>query len=313
MASDDARSALDQARETGTEMKHWDLLLEWMTHLGSGAWGAFRETVAELANDDSDLEQALFRSLRITLSDLGHVDFFVDGSRRWHVLHPALVRLPGSDEHLFVGGRTRSLLEQLHTAFASSATVTVSEVIPGLSRVHLVGDSDALAAAAEGIGLEYVANAAARLSVGLPSIRSLLEAGHFTQEPINWSVRSWSFQDEEWVNEKLERTVREYSNRHGVRRYLVHVGKSGVREIEKRASVYCAALVRGARIVRYSYEDKSLRVPRWAPLPETYARAACLASGRLGAIKGDDIRFENVDLRVASALLVGLGQGFPMP
>jgi hypothetical protein len=54
-------------------MRKWDLLLEWMTHLGSGAWEAFRGAVAELADDDVD-DQRLVRTLRITLSDLGHVE-----------------------------------------------------------------------------------------------------------------------------------------------------------------------------------------------------------------------------------------------
>ncbi|WP_434425944.1 hypothetical protein [Nannocystis pusilla] len=295
-------------------MNNWDLLLEWMTHVGSGAWGAFREAVVELANDSGALdEQALLRTLRIALSDLGHVDFFVGGSRRWRVLRPALVGFAGAAQHLLVGGRTRLLTERFCTTVASRATVTVAEIIPGLSRVHVVGDPDVLATAATVVGVEYIPDAAAKLSAGLPLIRSLLETGKPTQEPINWSVRSWSFQDEKWVNDKLKRTVREYSNRHGVRRYMVHAGKLGLLEIEKRASFYCAAVVRGARIVRYSHKDKSLRAPLWAPLPEVYARAACLASGRLGVIDGSDILFENVDPRVASTMFIGLGQDFPIP
>ena len=106
-----------------------------MTHLGSGAWGTFREAVAELANSKSDpeeQEQALYRTLRIALSDLGHVNFFVEGSRRWHVLRPALVALAEPIEHLFVGGRTRSLVDRLTAAaMAVGAAVTVDESFPG--------------------------------------------------------------------------------------------------------------------------------------------------------------------------------------
>ncbi len=292
----------------------WDLLLEWMTNLGSGAWEGFREAVVELGSDEiAHDELALLRTLRITLSDLGHADFFVSGSRRWHTLRPAVVGLAGPTEHLFVGARTRSLIEQLCTAVAPRAKVTLTEIIPGLSRVYIVGDPGVLAAAAKGIGVEYVPNVAAMLSTRLRSIRSLLEGAQLAEEPINWSVRSWSFQDEKWVNERLERTVREYSNRYGVRRYMVHAGRSGLREIEKRASLYCAAHMRGARIIHYSHEDGSLRVPRWAPLPGAYARAACLSSGWLGTVTGDSVVFEKVDPGVAASLLVGLGQGFAMP
>lgn len=294
-------------------MKKWDLLLEWMTHLGSGAWGAFRETVEELAGDQDPLdEQARVRTLRIAFSDLGHVDFFVEGARRWRVLRPALVGLSQGREHLFVGGRTRSILERLLGAVPSNIAVTTSEPIPGLTRVHVAGERKAVAGLAGSLGIEYVANAAAILSARLPSIRTVLDAAQPTQEPINWSVRSWSFQDEKWTNERLDRTVREYSNRHGVSRYLVHAGKTGLREIEKRASMYCAAYVRDARIVTYWHDEGLLRVPIWAPLPEVYARAACLAGGRPGTVSKGEILFESVDPRVASMLLVGLGQGFPM-
>lgn len=294
---------------------NWDLLLEWMTHLGSGAWGAFRGAVAELANDEGDLdEQGLYRTLRIALSDLGHVDFFVGGSRRWHVLRPALVGLAGSSEHLLVGGRTRSLVDRLAAAaVASRADVNLAPIIPGLSGVQVVGDPDALRAVAEGVGVEYLPNAGALLSAGLRSIRSSMETAELALEPVNWLVRSWSFQQKRWVAAKLDRTVREYSNRYGVRRHFVHLGRAGLREVEKRSSFYCAALLRNARVVRYCHEDRSLHVPRWAPLPEGYARAACLAGGRLGTVRGDEIVFEKVNPCVASTLLVGLGQGFPMP
>jgi hypothetical protein len=291
----------------------WDLLLEWMTHLGSGAWASFREAVAELATEDDELdEDARSRMLRITLSDLGHADFFVGGSRRWEVLRPALVGLSGRSEHLFVGGRTRSLFERLRQAAASSrVTLTVDDVIPGLRLVHLAGEPEAIRDVAEVTGVPYVPHAAARLSTLLTSARSSIERAQAREEPINWTVRSWSFQDQIWVPGKLEHTVREYSNRHGARRYLVHVDRAGLREVEKRTSFYCAALARGARIVRYSPENGSLHVPVWAPLPGAYARTACLASGRLGSVRDRHIVFENIDAGIASTLLVALGQGFP--
>ncbi|MDC0682626.1 hypothetical protein [Sorangium atrum] len=295
-------------------MKTWDLLLEWMTHLGSGAWGAFREAVEELTGDQDPLDaQSRVRTLRIAFSDLSHVDFFVEGSRRWRMLRPALVGLSQNREHLFVGGRTRSIMDRLCGAGSSNVMVTTAEPIAGLTRVHVTGAREAVAGLAESLGIEYVANAAAILSTRLPPIRAMVDAGQPAQEPINWSVRSWSFQDEKWVNERLDRTVREYSNRQGVRRYLVHAGKTGMREIEKRASIYCAAYVRGARIVNYSHDEGRLRVPTWAPLPAIYARAACLAGGRPSAASEGEILFESVDPRIASMLLVGLGQGVPMP
>jgi hypothetical protein len=311
MARTDGDSTLDKTYPAEAAMKEWDLLLEWMTHLGSGAWGAFREAVAELASTDAD-DEAIIRTLRIALSDLGHVDFFVDGTRRWRVMRPALVGF-SEGTYLFVGGRTRSLLDRLREAVASHCIFEVTENISGLSHVRVAGNPEVLSAVAARIGVEYVADAAASLSARLPSVRKVLEASKPAQEPINWSVRSWSFEENRWVNDRLERTVREYRSRHGDMRYLLHAGKPGLLDIDKRTSVYCAALVRGARIVRYCRQNKRLHVPTWAPLPEIYARTACIAGGQLSKLANGEILFENVEPHLASTLLVGLGQGFPMP
>ena len=43
--------------------------------------------------------------------------------------------------------------------------------------------------------------------------------------------------------------------------------------------MYCAALIRRERIVKYSHTEQTLRVPGWAPIPAEHARAACLARG----------------------------------
>jgi hypothetical protein len=293
-------------------MKAWDLLLEWMTHVGTGSWGAFRDAVAELSNEEID-EQSLLRTLRIALSDLGHVNFFVGGSRRWRVLRPALVELATDGMHLLAGGRTRGLLEQLVRSLERHAEVRVTDCIPGLSSVHVVGDSRSLATVASSIDIEYVADSSATLAARLPSIRNVLGTSRSVEEPINWSVRSWSFEERRWVGCALQRTVREYRNRHDVKRYIVHTGKSDLREIEKRASIYCAALLRREKIISYTPDAQQIRVPRWAPLPGNYARVACLCAGRLGALTNDEIVFQDVEPRVASMLLVGLGQGLLIP
>lgn len=293
-------------------MRKWDLLLEWMTHLGSGTWSGFREAVFELTRSEAD-EGRSTRMLRAVFSDLGHADFFVDGSRRWRVLQPALVGLSDRNNYLFVGGRTRRLLERLCSALSSSAAVTLTEDLPGLSQVRVVGDPQFIAAVAEVEGVQHVPDSAARMCASLPSIKNLLDSAAPALEPINWSARYWSFKEERWTNDKQQQTVREYSNRYGVRRYFADLGRAGLIEVDRRTAIYCAALAKGTRIAKYGENGPRLRVPRWAPLPELYARVACLASGRHSAVTDQGIVYENVDPSIASNLLVSLGQGFPMP
>jgi hypothetical protein len=313
-APDDG-GTVPKTRDAPESTVNCDLLLEWMTHTGSGAWGAFRDAACELSQvDDVDEAHALFRNLRIAFSDLGHVDFFIDGSRRWRVLRPALVGLTASDEHILVGGRTRSLVEKLSAAVQRlGARMSVTEEAPGLSRICVAGGPAAVRRCAAETGTEYVPAASAFLASRLSSLRHMIDTAPEVPEPINWTVRSWSFADENWVADRLPRTVREYSNRYGARRYMLHLGRSGLRELDKREATYGAALVSGIQLARYSRERGRLRVPRWAPLPDAYARAASLGGGQLAIALGAELVFESVDPVVGSMLLISLGQGFPMP
>jgi hypothetical protein len=225
------------------------------------------------------------------------------------------VLVGNSTSHLLIGGRTVSLTGSLvEAAEAIGAVVRMGESVPDLSEVRIDGDPAGLQRLAEKLGLQYLPSAAAGLAARLPLLRHTLKAAALAEEPINWAVRSWCFRTAAWVPERLDRTVREYSSRHGVRRYLVGVDRRHTfREIDKRAALYCAALVKNERIVDYTYGDRTLRVPIWAPLPEEHARIACLATGSLASVETGKFVFKNLDPRIAAALLVSLGQGFPMP
>lgn len=292
------------------------LLLEWMTHMGSGTWGAFRNAVDELYGNMGDRDdQAQYRQLRVALSDLGHADFFVDGSRRWQVRRPALVGLAGSEtRHMLSGGRTSDLASRVADAAAAVGASVRSDVVLGLPQTYLDGERLRLKQVAIDLGLEYLPNASAALAGQLPHVRDTFDAAREVAEPVNWSVRSWCFRVADWVPERRDRTVREYTNRYGVRRYLVGGGRRRpLREVEKRSAIYCAAMLRNQRLASYSYDTWELRVPVWAPPPEQHARAACLAGGTLPLVEAGNFVFANVDPRIAAALLVSLGQGFPVP
>jgi len=292
------------------------LLLEWMTHLGSGTWGAFRNAVDELyGNSGEGDEHAQYRQLRVALSDLGHADFFVDGSRRWQVRRPALVGLAGSEtRHMLTGGRTSELAGRVADAAAAVGVSVRTGVVLGLPQTYLDGESFLLTQIAAELGLEYLRNASAVLAAQLPRLRDTYCAAREASEPVNWSVRSWCFRMADWVPERRDRTVREYTNRYGIRRYLVGGGRHRpLREVEKRSAIYCAAMLQNQRIASYSYDTRELHVPVWAPPPEQHARAACLAGGTLPLVEAGNFVFANVDPRIAAALLVSLGQGFPLP
>ena len=294
----------------------WDRLLEWMTHVGSGPWDLFRQSVDELDDGDADDRRQLYRSLRIALSDMGHADFFIGGSRRWSARRPALVGIPqGEQEHLLTGGRSAALLSNLAAAARDSeADVAIEEDPPGLSRVRIQGDPARLEGLARECGIEYLRNGAATLAALLPPLHRTLEAAEEVDEPIGWDVRSWSLDEAGWVDGRLSRSLREYTNRHGARRHLVDTGRRRpLLEVDRRVGMYCAALVGRKRLVNYSEAEQSLRVPWWAPLPAEHARVACLAGGRPAFLDDGHITFKGVDRLFASTLLASLGQGVQVP
>ena len=294
----------------------WDQLLEWMSHVGSGTWDTFREMVDGLADEreNDTYRRALHRSLRIALSDLGHADFFIDGSRRWRVRHPALVGLShGDTEHMFTGGRSASLTSDLSASVQDAgAVVETDEDFPQLSRVRVRGEPKRLERIAQDLGIDYLGDGAARLAALLSPLYSELTICRKVAEPIGWNVRSWSFTSTRWVEGRLQHSLREYSNRHGVLRYMVDTGhRRPLREVDRRSGMYYAALSQEKRLISYSHTDQALRVPRWAPLPPEHSRVACIAAGRLASLTNGHIVFHPVNYPIASTLLASLGQGVP--
>lgn len=292
----------------------WDALLDWMTHLGSGRWGAFREAVEELfGSEDFDL-QDLCRTLRVALSDLGHADFFVDGTRRWRIRKPALLGVGSSSgEAVLSGGRTRRLVDSVMTAAgAAGLEVAVEDVGVGLSQVRVAGSFRELSDMAIAAEVEYIPNAAALVATQLTPIRDVLARAPLQEEPINWAVRSWSFEAMGWAEGRLPQTAREYSSRYGARRYMVAGRRGKLYEIDKREAVFAAALLRRERVAIYRLEERVLEVPLTAPLPDLFARAACLANGRIPTPTDGRLRFENISPEAGSVLLVSLGQRYPL-
>ena len=295
-----------------------DRLLMWMTHLGSGPWDAFREAVDNLDGGESaDDAQKLHRAVRIAFSDLGYADFFVNGSRRWQVRRPALAELIGhEDAHMFIGGRTGELLDKVKLIAGANgeASMTIREQEFGPSQVRIAADPRYLREVAAKLGIQYLPKAAHTLAARLPSSRRTLDEAERVDEPINWTVRSWSFRGAQWVPEREDRTIREYTNRHGRRRYLLSSDRGrSLREVELRPGIYCAARLRRAQIAKYDNIEGALRVPVWAPLPAEQARAACLSGGLPCSIEGGSLVFKGVDWQTAAAVIQSLGQRMPMP
>jgi hypothetical protein len=290
----------------------WNMLLYWMSDTAEGSWDRFRNVVTELAKSDQDLSQ-LRRSLRVRLSDFGHANFFVGESSRWQTLPSRVAGLMGPiSAALLIGARTPNLLAAVVTAAGRHGVEIERDSLddsPDL--IRLKGPSDALKACTLAAGIEYADNYARRLAAALSPIPLLLDRPRRDTDcaPINWVARSFDLQSREWVDGALPNTACEFTPRYGRPRYFVSNRRRRLLEIPgRRDAVYAAASMRGVSLATYDARTMSFSVPLSAPLPEAYARAACLCSGRRADVREGRIVYSGVEPEIGAVLSTALGQ-----
>jgi|SRR6185312_5816577 len=286
----------------------WDILLNWMTHLGWGSWALYRQAVDELCGDTEEEIETVYRRLRVLLSDMGHADFFENGTMRWRTFQPALMRLSDSNCYIFTGGRTRSITERLIAQCKEyKLPMQIDELPPGLSRISIQGERELLDAVAHNVGITLLHSGAVSLASRVDTVRAQLDSAPVRPSPTNWEERSWSFDLRNWVDGDSESTLHEFNNRHGTRRYLVRTRNGDYKELEKRFAIYAAALLDGVELATFDEQQHLFKVPVWAPLPIDYARAACLSSGNPAQMGNGEITYSEVSGQVAAYLLFALG------
>lgn len=290
----------------------WDMLLYWMSNVGEGSWDRFRHVVAELAGQDGDLSQ-LRRSLRVRLSDFGHANFFIGDSSRWETLPPLAAGLVGQgNTALLVGARTPQLLADLEGAAVRHGVEILSAGSPDSPAiVRLTGAPAAMSACAMEARIDYADDYAWRLAGKLVPIPSLLDRPrlHTDSAPINWAPRSFNLQSREWTEGVLPNAACEFTPRYGRPRYFVSNRRRRLLEITgRRDAVYVAAHTQGIVLATYDSATRTFVVPLSAPLPEAYARVACLSSGLRADVGQGRIVYPGVPPDVGPVLLTALGQ-----
>lgn len=290
----------------------WNMLMYWMSDTGSGSWDRFRNVITELAADGQDLGQ-LRRTLRVRLSDFGHVNFFIGGSSRWETLPPLVAGLMGGiDAALVIGARTPKLLARIRAVAAEHGVGMTEEASDDSPEViRLKGPAQTLNACAVAAGIDYADNYARRLAATLNPIPLLLDRPRRDTDcsPINWTPRSYNLQSCAWVDGALPNSACEFTPRYGRPRYFVSNRRRRLLEVTgRRDVVYAAAYAAGIALAGYQPGAGTLSVPLSAPLPETYARVACLCSGRLPDVTGGRIVYSGVHPEIGAVLLTALGQ-----
>jgi hypothetical protein len=255
----------------------WDPLLHWMAHVGEGSWASFKRMAASLSDTAGD-QASEIRRLRTRLSDLGIAEFFVGNTGRWRTFRPVLAASPHRPRFaLLCGGRTAELVRTLRWHAERLECQVISLSVDGLfSSVQVHGPVGELARVA---GIEYEPDIARRLSHELVPLTRIVEEAAVRPTPYKWTAKSFDLRTKEWVPGVRPQTVVEYTSSYQERVYLLPRGPHFV-ELPKREAVFAAAGARGVALAGYLPTTQELFTPPVAPLPEAFARAACVASGR---------------------------------
>jgi len=286
----------------------WDTLLHWLSQSGEGSWAGFRRAVTELSPDDTDRDGAL-RRLRVALSDLGHVEFFIGGSPRWRVLPPFMGTIVADQPTMqLCGARVPRLLAALRESAAANGCRLIE--LPGstgLTVVRIDGSAEAFEAIATGAGMEFVHELADALCNLVVTIPQSIEGAIVEPALDKWLVRSFDLRQLTWVDGLIPHSACEYQSRYGDRRYYVHT-RRGLLRLPKREAVYASAALRRIELASYDPQSGTLSVPGAAPLPEAYARVACLCSGALGRFESGRLVHDSVPLHIGRFVCAALGQ-----
>jgi hypothetical protein len=287
-----------------------EALLYWLSQLGEGAHNRFRSAVASILPPDGDATRMLqFWTNR--LSDLGHADFFLNGSRRWRVRQPVLAGLCGLEgAAVLCGARSPNIVQSLKAVAEKHGCHLEYNALPDLpAQILVVGDNEQLKKTAGECRLNYIPQYAERLCRELMPISACV--GRVSDEPAKWQVRSFHFESRNWIKGRLPKAAREYKSKYGELRYFWSDWQGKLRPASKREAIYASAAAQNVKLAAYDLGSRSLTVPAKTPLPEAYMRVACLCSGIPPRYKDGVLLFESIPPAIASILLVSAGQPHP--
>lgn len=291
---------------------NYDLLLFWMTHIGEGSWAKFKSAVEEHGEADTELDR-LCATLRVRMSDLCYIDFFVDGTQQWNTLAPMLGGLvSASGQATLCGGRTPDLIDSLESAAHSlhcRTTVEGHDACPSL--IFVEGKLEELQAIAQQVGIPFERDLPRKIAGELVPIPKIYDTAMIMPAPLNWNVRSFDFHKKVWVDKLLPYTACEYIPSHGYSKYFVHTKRGKLLSISKREAIYVAALLQGIELIHHDLDEQRIRIPFFAPLPELFSRVASMCSGKPSRYVDGYIIYDNVPIDLAILLMVAAGQSYP--
>ena len=257
-------------------MKGYDLLLIYLSELGSGPWTRFRAAVqGSLGRTASGESDPTYRT-RANLEALGHLEAAGDEANYWTVTRATLVQIPSKDgaAAVLAGARTHRLLE-----LTKEEHFEISPQEYGPARYLIRADSAReLKQVANRLAIEWSAKFCERLAKALPSTAEVYETARESKAPSGWTMQL--FRNLDWVDARSDLDDGFYRYRHFTTEYRLK-WEGSCRQLERSTGIYEYARRTGSLIVDYDESKETLRVPLTAGLPSLAERCAILCTGLL--------------------------------
>lgn len=296
-----------------------DLLLYWMSRLGSGSRDKFRDALNDLMTDED--RDSLDWVLPLMLSDLAHADF-TRVTRRWQVRPPVLAGLIGQPKAaVLCGGRSTRLITSVQRAAEETGSALAIETQRDCpSRIVLNADAEQFVRIETATGIPFLSEYSMRLLANVPSIQQKLNTVAPEKGVVNWQANIFDFEKLRWslLVEKLadpgalpKEAAIELKSKYETK-YCITDSEGTLRKLPKREAIYAAASLRSRALIEYDAHEQLLCTPLAAPMPEVYTRIACLCSGELPEVGGGKFTYRKVPPLVATTLSALARQRLPV-
>lgn len=296
--------------------ENYDLLLYWISSLGSGLWESFRLACNMLQIPEP---KRVLRRLKL----LGHIETSINGSR-WSGTPIALVSVkalqPDSQEFILCGQRSSNLLDILGDSTFIEYLEQPQGDAPLCIRVRLGADPEAIDQLVEvlrdrNIAIQNVGNASLKFAEALPTWQEWMQTLSRISAPIlGYDYAYYDIQQARFIECNFPNTTGMYQLTHQKLSQL----SPHVCFFDKASDRWFQGDWYGLRFLalqyseqrlsaNYDHETNNLYIPwsqRWS---EIYERALVLSSGCLPRevrtnLFGRTLQYQNVQVKVAELL-----------
>jgi len=291
---------------------NYDLLLQYLTELGTGEWRGFRDGLDHLA----DPEGPLFRSMVARdLSLLGHVEFAFFDDMSWATCPETLVMLHNGagSRAVLCGGRSRVFVDSLTLVIEETGANLQIDAQKGGPAVMIVQGQtqDMLVTIAQRMGISLALNVPTRLAGSLPRLEHWLALSEPGWEPLGCAVKTLDAEHLCWRS--VERPAGDGLYQYAYYRYEYRLRKDNQSlRVPREIGMYAWLAHMGCSVLCYNADRCELQVPAIARMPVLHARAATLSSGWLPKVTKVDgtttYVYSNVSEDVAHLLAIALEQ-----